>query len=831
MDYTLTDIARIVSAKQHIVEDNAVGHLLLDSRRIYTSRGVLFFALKGERRDGHQFLAEVYKKGVRNFVISEPAILELFPQANFLLVEDCLVALQTLATYHRKRFFYPVIAITGSNGKTIVKEWLYHFLHPEYNIVRSPKSYNSQIGVPLSIWQMGPEHELGIFEAGISLPGEMEHLQKMIEPSFGILTNIREAHNEGFLTMQEKAVEKSRLFASCTEVVYPKDHLGDEDFDFEKSCRFFNSNTELKFYSWSCKTTAWLSIKLIEKRSSGTLIKGVMDNKEMSIQIPFTDDASIDNAITCWCTLLAMEEKQERIKAGMRTLFPVNMRLELKKGNNHCTIINDSYSADLDSLEIALSFLDRQAAGAQKTVILSDFLQTGHLPERLYDHIYELTRKHAITKFIGIGEQISAQLHKHVLVNGENRVELFPTTEAFIKQFRSTQFRDEVILVKGARVFRFEQIVSLLEQKLHQTILEINLGAVLHNVKEYQKFLQSSTRIMAMVKAFSYGSGGAEIASFLQFHKLDYLAVAYADEGVELRKADVSMPIMVMNPEENAFENIVEYSLEPELFSIEILQSFDDFLKRSGLQQFPVHIEIETGMNRLGFATTDVANLAKRLQHSSMKVQSVFSHLAASEDPDQDEFTRHQFNELKNVITELEEKLGYRFLKHIANSAAIVRHPELQMDMVRLGIGMYGIDTTGNKKLQLQSVATLKSTVAQVKELKKGETVSYNRAGKINKDSVIATIRLGYADGYPRRLGNGVGKVLIRGKQAPVIGTVCMDMIMADVTGIGGVQAGDEVIIFGQQLPVQSLAKWAETIPYEIMTGISQRVKRVFYEE
>jgi alanine racemase len=509
------------------------------------------------------------------------------------------------------------------------------------------------------------------------------------------------------------------------------------------------------------------------------------------------------------------------------------MRLELKKGINNCSIINDSYSADLSSLEIALNFLDQQSAGTKKTVILSDFLQSALPDKELYKHILLNLRKHHVARMIGIGERISNSFQYLFLKpDKELHIELFASTADFIKQFRSFQFKDEAILIKGARIFTFEQIVQLLEQKVHQTVLEINLNAIAHNLKEYQKQLLPSTKVMAMVKAFAYGSGGAEIAGILQYHKVDYLGVAYADEGVELRKAGITLPIMVMNPEESAFESIIENDLEPEIYSFELFHSFSSFLQREGLQQYPIHIEIETGMNRLGFATTEMDKLADELlSTSSFKVQSVFSHLAASEEAEQDAFTDEQFKRFKQASEQLQEKTKYPFIRHIANSAATIRHPQLQMDMVRLGIGLYGVDSTNSAKLNLETVATLKSTVAQLKHLKAGESVSYNRKGIIKKDSVIATIRIGYADGYSRRLGNGIGKILIKEKLVPIIGTVCMDMIMVDATDIPAVKEGDEVIIFGNELPVQHVAQWAETIPYEIMTGVSQRVKRIYFEE
>jgi len=820
LKYTLDHIASIVGSASVVAAD-PVEYLLLDSRKIYSPATSLFFALKGQRRNGHQFIAEVYKKGVRNFVISDPIDTSVWPDAGFVVVKNTLAALQQLAAYHRKQFEdIPVIGITGSNGKTIVKEWLYQLLQEDFNIVRSPKSYNSQIGVPLSVWQMNRQHTLAIFEAGISQPGEMEKLERVIEPSFGILTNIGEAHNEFFADKEEKLAEKLKLFLNCDVVFGNEQYFGHR-----------KNSDKTRFITWGRSANNELIIKNIDKKRDHTVITYTCPVLEDQITIPFTDDASIENAITCCLVSMHFNLSDEKRKEKMKNLQPVNMRLEFKKGINHCNIINDSYSADLSSLEIALNFLNQQKAGTQKTVILSDFLQSSLADRDLYSFILDSLQKHHISRFIGIGSRITHELGS-AKTTGPMTIELYPSTGEFLKQFRSSQFKEETILIKGARVFEFEKIVQLLEQKVHQTVLEINLNAIAHNLKEYQALLAPSTRVMAMVKAFAYGSGGAEIAGILQYHKIDYLGVAYADEGVELRKAGITLPVMVMNPEESAFELLVEYNLEPDIYSFDLLHAFDAFLQNEGLQQFPVHIEIETGMNRLGFATEEIPKLANYLHKaSSIKIQTAFTHLASSEDPKEDSFTFTQLEKFLAASAALEKTIGYTVLKHIGNSAAIIRHASLQLDMVRLGIGLYGVDSAETHKLDLQPVATLKSTVAQIKHLKAGESVSYNRKGIIKRDSVIATIRIGYADGFSRRLGNGNGKMWLKGKLVPVIGTVCMDMTMIDVTGIDNIQEGDEVVIFGKELPVQQLAEWAGTIPYEIMTTISQRVKRVYFEE
>ena len=823
MHYSIENIARIIDAETAVLRDSSIEHLLLDSRKVHSPANSLFFALKSARRNGHHYIPELYKTGVRNFVISDPVDPEVYPEANFLRVDDTLIALQQLVAHHRGQFSIPVIGITGSNGKTIVKEWLYQLLQDAHSIVRSPKSFNSQIGVPLSVWQMEKGHTLGIFEAGISEQGEMLRLEKIIRPTIGILTTIGEAHSEGFIDQEHKFREKLSLFRNSGVLLGRNTDIAARREVIEML------GGELRVITWGPEENNEFIVREITKSERATSIRMADHAGETNLTIPFTDDAAIENAITCYCVLRVLETDPQTISEGLQHLQPVNMRLELKKGINQTAIINDSYSADLSSLEMALGFLDQQSQGTKKTVILSDFLQSALSDEELYEFITLSLKKHNVTRLVGIGERISAQLKA-----GEEGIEteLYSSTEDFIKKFRTSHFKDETILVKGARVFAFERIVQLLEQKVHQTVLEINLNSIAHNLKEYQRFLQPETKLMAMVKAFAYGSGGAEIAGILQFHKVDYLAVAYADEGIELRKAGISLPVMVMNPEETAYAPMAEYDLEPEIFSFNILQSLDTFLQREGIQQYPVHIEIETGMNRLGFDSGEINKLGDLLRASrSFHVKSVFTHLAASEEASQDEFTTEQFRKFEKAAVLLQEKLGYSFLRHIANSAAVIRHPQLQMDMVRLGIGLYGVDSAESNKVNLQTVATLRSTIAQLKNLKAGESVSYNRKGVVDRDSVIATVRLGYADGYPRRLGNKSGKMYIKGKLAPLIGSVCMDMTMIDVTDIPGVREGDEVIVFGKEIPVQQLAEWAGTIPYEIMTGISQRVKRVYFEE
>lgn len=831
MSYSIKYIAAVTGAEfLQFRQDVTIEHLLPDSRRLIFPATSLFFALKGPRRDGHVFIADLYERGVRNFIVSNKPDTTPYPEANFLLVNDSVQAMQQIAAMHRRQFHIPVIGITGSNGKTIVKEWLNQLLMEKFNIVRSPKSYNSQIGVPLSVWQMNTDHELAIFEAGISIPGEMEKLEKVIQPAIGIFTNIGEAHGEGFTSHRHKALEKAILFRQCEKIIYNKDAtLPYIDFTGRDHTLF---RQDAEFFSWSRKENATLRIRKEDRTADATTITASYQNEDVNITIPFTDNASIDNAITCWCTLLLLGIPGTVIQSSMRQLHAVSMRLELKKGAGNCSIINDSYSADISSLKIALDFLAQQKQHAKKSVILSDFLQGGMREDEMYKAIADSLQQYNIYRFIGVGPVISR--HAAVIRESVKDASFFVSTEELRKALPHLHFRDEVILLKGARVFEFEKIVQSLEEKLHGTVLEIDLNALAANVKTYQQLLQPGTRLMAMVKAFAYGSGSYEIANTLQFHKVDYLGVAYTDEGVELRKAGITIPIMVMNADDAGFDGLVQHNLEPVVYDWNMLHHLEEYLRREGLGSFPVHIEIETGMNRLGFAVEEIELLAANLAVGPFVVKSVFSHLAASEDPQHDQFSEQQVRLYEQACAVLQQYLPYPFLRHIANTAAIRRKPHWQFDMVRLGIGMYGIDSTigpEDESLPLQEVSTLKSTIAQIKHVREGETVSYGRKGIAERDKVIATVRVGYADGYPRSLSNGRGRIWVSGRLAPVIGVICMDMTMIDITGIPGVKEGDEVTVFGKELPVKEVAAWADTIPYEILTGISQRVKRVYYQD
>jgi alanine racemase len=840
MSYTIRHIAGIMEGEfLRFRGDDMIAHLLLDSRRLIFPASSLFFALRGPRRDGRGYMEELYRRGVRNFVVMESVDTRDIPEANVIKVADTLVALQRLAAWHRAQFSIPVIAITGSNGKTIVKEWLNQLLEGGYYIVRSPKSYNSQTGVPLSVWQLQPAHELAIFEAGISRRGEMRRLEAMIRPTIGIFTNLGEAHSEGFDSLAEKAGEKLQLFAGAEVLVY----CADQPETVRAMATFSGSGAGPKLFSWGQGQDVAVRIDSIEKKNGWTTIAGRHGapgtGPELSFSIPFTDEASIENVMHCVCVLLWLRRPVEEIRQRLQQLAPIAMRLELKSGINHCSIINDSYSADLSSLAIALDFLSQQQQHARRSVILSDILESGRSGTELYAEVGRALQQKKVDRLIGIGDRISA----HTARIGEwfgGELVVYPTVEAFRQDLHRLHFHDETILLKGARIFEFEEIDRLLTEQIHQTVMEIDLNAMAGNLRAYRQLLQPATRVMAMVKAFAYGSGSFEIANLLQFHGVDYLGVAYADEGVALRKAGIRMPIMVMNTENSGFDPLVQYNMEPVIYSFPLLWSFDRWLKKEGILTFPIHIELETGMNRLGFPAQEWDELLRVLPAAAFTVQSAFSHFAASEEAQQDAFSLQQAEAYLGMAARLEGVLGYSFIRHIANSAAIIRLPQLQLDMVRLGIGLYGIDPAGGaqpggeggagRQPDLQEVSTLKTTIAQIKHLHEGDTVGYNRRGLAGPGTVIATVRIGYADGYSRNLGNGIGKMWVKGRLAPTIGSISMDLTTIDITGIPDVNEGDEVIVFGKELSVSQLANWAQTIPYEILTGVSHRVKRIYFE-
>lgn len=827
--HTVKELATVIDAELILGNEHHPGIMFLetDSRKVSNPNQSLFFAIAGERRDGHHYIPELFAAGVVNFVVTKrEAVIEGIP-ANFLVVKDSLKALQLLAAWHRNQFSIPVIGVTGSNGKTIVKEWLYQLLRENYHIVRSPKSYNSQIGVPLSVWQITSDDNLGLFEAGISKPGEMVELEKMIRPTIGIFTNIGSAHDENFSNQEEKIKEKMLLFANVNKLIYCRDYQQIHEVVTNSGIL----NPSVSVFTWSKKARADLQVGRIARSEHETEVQAIYKNSFLSIRIPFTDDASIENAIQCWALLLLLDVSNDVIEQRMELLSPVAMRLEMKEGINNCSVINDSYNSDLGSLTIALDFMNQQKQHRKRTIILSDILQSGKDEVQLYQQVANLLQQKEVHRLIGIGPAISRQKEVFEL----DKI-FYPDTESFLRELNYNSFGNETVLIKGARSFGFESISRALQQKAHETVLEINLNAVVHNLNLFKSRLKPETKLMVMVKAFSYGSGSFEIANVLQFHRVDYLAVAYADEGVELRKSGITLPIMVMNPEEQSFDAMINYSLEPEIYSFRILHQFTEALRSRDAatdhKRFPVHIELDTGMKRLGFEEAELNELIVRLKNNKfIKVNSIFSHLVASEDQEHDAFTREQIKLFKTMSDAIVSHFSYPILTHILNSSGILRFPEAQLGMVRLGIGLHGVASTVHEQRQLQMVATLKTTISQVRQVKAGETIGYSRRGVATKDMTVATIGIGYADGLNRRLGNGVGKMMVLGQLAPVVGSICMDMTMIDISGIPNAKEGTEVIVFGSSPSILDISAALGTIPYEVLTGISERVKRVYFHE
>ncbi len=789
--------------------DASIQNLVIDSRKAIVSEGSVFFAISGPRNDGHQYISDLYHTGIRQFVIEKVIDLRNFADANVLLVDSSIDALQSIARAHRSNFDIPVIGVTGSNGKTIVKEWLYQLLSPDHPTVKNPGSYNSQIGAPLSVWAMQSSHQLGIFEAGVSMPGEMEKLEKIIVPTLGVFTNIGTAHDEGFENSQQKINEKLKLFTHVKVLIYCSDH-----FEIDQAVR----QAAIPSLRWGRKEGAQI------KLTGDSLVEVNYQMKSFKLSFPFVDKASLENSFHCVAVMLHLGYDADVIQKRISNLQPVSMRLQLKEGINNSQIIDDTYNNDLAGLQISLDFLTSQQK-KKKSVILSDVLQSGTSEADVAKSIESMLRKNGVTRFIGIG----SALHSHTKKFGNTSVNsFFKTTEEFVKQFDFSSIENEIVLVKGARVFQFEKIVQRLQRKAHGTIMEIDLSKMIQNLNFFKSKLKPGVKIMAMVKAFAYGSGSEEVANLLQYHKVDYLGVAYADEGFELRRKNISLPIMVMNPTEESFESLLSNKLEPAIYSLKMLKAFAAFLNSRNAS---IHIEVETGMQRLGMRENDMDEVLEILrENKNIHVASVFSHLAGSDESIHDVFSKEQFDRYQKFYNRLSSELNAKPLRHLLNSAGILRLPDFQMDMVRLGIGLYGIDPTAENFSGLQPVATLKTVISQIKEIREGETVGYGRKGKAEKNMTIATIAIGYADGFSRSFSRGKGFVLVNGKKAPVIGNVCMDMTMIDISEIRA-REGDDVIIFGDDLPIHDVAQSIGTIPYEILTNTSARVKRVFVAE
>jgi len=799
----ICDILRVKPAQQ--VSNDPIKALVYDSRRV-TGDHELFIALQGTHHNGHDYIEKVYKQGVRNFLIEEDVNCAVLKEGNFIRVENCLKSLQKIASAQRSKYQCPVIGITGSNGKTIIKEWLATLLGEDYRVVKSPKSYNSQLGVPLSVWEMSENHEVAVFEAGVSKKGEMSALQKVIQPTIGIFTNIGDAHSEGFSSLKEKLKEKAELFDDTSINICRLSH---------KPVMDVLSAKKGKLITWEINDEEAL-INIIPKNRNYTFEYG--GNKH-SFNIDLTNPYDLENIFHGIVCAILLEVSQKSIQRGLDKIRAVPMRLELKRGLNDCYILDDSYNNDLLGLGIALNYLKQQPTKQQTVVVLSDILQAGKPDAELYSAVNQLLISHDVELLIGIGHKISLAKDQFSM-----RLNCFESTDDFIKT--APQFSNQAILVKGARDFRLERVVGYLEEKNHGTVLEVNYESLLHNLSLFRERLNPKTKLMVMVKAFAYGVGVDEIAHLLQYHQVDYLGVAYLDEAINLRRKGIKLPIMIMNVDWESFKLVETFSLEPEIYSLPMIHRYLADCDNPP----PVHLKIETGMNRLGFGDEDMEELLDLL-HSNphLKVAGIFSHLSSAEDAHEDEFTKAQAQKFENSFTKIAEVLGYQPIKHIVNSAGIVRWPDLHFDMVRLGIGLYGFDSS--QELDgLKPISTLKTKISQIKSVKETDTVGYNRKGKISGSGLVATVAIGYADGYSRAFGNGKAYMLLNGQKAYTVGNICMDMTMLDVSHLK-VTEGDEVIVFGENPPIHQLAEWADTIPYEILTNVSQRVKRVFVSE
>lgn len=822
-ELSISELANAAQAIEVVGNSNSlITKLVMDSRKIISASQAAFIAIKGDHHNGHDYLNEAHKAGIRVFIIEEKNKILPLENCVFIIVKNAVAALQSIAANHRHQFQIPIIGITGSNGKTIVKEWLNQLLAEDYNIVRSPKSYNSQIGVPISILAIESSHTLGIFEAGISLPSEMERLQKIIDPTIGIITNIGEAHLENFIDQTSLINEKIELFKSCDVII------SNGNIPLLNEALFKNFHNA-RILTWGSNNQCDLFVEHVSIHAQNARLDLHYLDQKISFNIPFTDKASIENACTCILTLLHIGIDIQTISERIGRLSPVSMRLQLIEGMHNSLLINDAYSSDLQSLEIALDFMKRHSGSKPTCVILSDVLQSATPEHELHNRICKLLVSKNIDQFVGVGHSMIKNQSVYAQINHSS---FFETTADLADFLKPNDYSGKIILIKGARDFKFEKIVSSLQERTHQTVLEIDLNAMRHNLLYFKEKLEKNVKLMVMVKAAGYGAGAKEVAELLEFNKVDYLAVAYTDEGVALRHAGISLPIMVMNAELTGHEALIKHRLEPEIFSLRSLQQFLTALAEMKVSEpFPVHLKLDTGMHRLGFSEEELPELLDKLTTTQqIKIASVFTHLVASDSKAHDDFTKQQLNSFERMCDLIDSSLSYRPIRHACNTGAIQRFPQAQYDMVRLGIGLYGISAHEPEQDKLETVSTLKTSISQIKKIKAGESVGYNRSFIAKSDSTIATIPLGYADGLRRSLSNGNGSVWINGKNCPIVGNVCMDMTMVDISETNA-NEGDEVIVFGRQISLSAFAKNCETIPYEILTSISQRVKRIYLEE
>lgn len=818
--YTSGQIAQLVGASLIGPADVGVNTLLTDSRRLIFPLGTLFFALKTSSNNGQRYIPELYRLGVRAFVVHPDFVTEIYPDAAFIVCEDVLDALQQLAAHHRNRFSYPVVGITGSNGKTVVKEWLYQMIHARLHTVRSPRSYNSQIGVPLSVWQMNGHYQVALIEAGISKRGEMARLERIIKPQFGIFTNLGRAHDEGFDSLGEKARQKAILFSGSEKIIFCYDHSEVRQTLFE-----LVKNDKSRLLAWSF-------IKgedAIFVNRQGKKLNIAFDGEPAVFDLPFGDEGSVENCIHALICAWHLGIPIAELQTAVQQLSPIEMRLQERRGISGNLLINDFYNSDPESVRIALDLLMQQPAERPKVVVISEFEGlSGSEMEEQYRKVVDVLNSMPLKEVVCVGgnwlNYFAGLAHeKHVYLS----------TEELLADLSQRNWQNSAILLKGARKYHFENIAEQVQEQVHQTWLEINLSAMAHNLRYYRSCIKPQTKTMAMVKALSYGSGTVEIARWLQYNRVDYLAVAYVDEGITLRTGGITLPILVMNPDVMGFARMIEYHLEPELYSERMVREFLRVAEaeHTGSEPYPIHLKVETGMNRLGIESRDLNGVLEIIRgNSGVKVASIFSHLAASDNPEFDEFTRRQVSAFGNMAKAAEVKLGYPIMKHIANTSGVARFPEAQFDMVRLGIGLYGAANSTAEQQHLKTVSQWFTRVSQIKHIKSGESVGYSRGFVAEKPVTIATLPVGYADGYFRVLSNGKAEVVIAGNRAPVVGRICMDMLMVDVTNLT-VAEGDVVELLGDNITVKEMATAAQTIPYEIFTHISGRVPRVYVSE
>ena len=821
MKYSVEQITTLTGAHRYGTARGDIAFLLTDSRSLSFPEETLFFALRTKHGDGHRYIADLYNRGVHNFVV-ETLPETLHEDANYLLVPSSLAALQRLAERHRDEFDIPIVGITGSNGKTVVKEWLYQLLMPSMHTTRSPRSYNSQIGVPLSVWRLDEDSKVGLIEAGISQPGEMQRLADIIQPTVGVFTTLGQAHQENFTTTEEKCREKFLLFQNSDVLIYPSDD--DTVFRVLKKSDFSG-----KRLGWSLTdSSAPFYVSSIEHAADHTTIHYTYEGKEGTYTLNYISEASIENSITCAVTALYLGLTPDELAERMDSLEPVAMRLEVKEGRNGCTLINDSYNSDLASLDIALDFMHRRPdhKGRRRTLILSDIIQSGISDKELYRQVSDLAVSRGIDKFIGIGHAVKDNAN---LIKIDRSI-FFEDTAEFLESSDFEKLHDEVILIKGARSFSFDTITEQLVEKVHETTLEVNLSALVRNLNWYRQRMAQGTKLVCMIKADGYGAGAIEIAKTLQDHRVDYLAVAVADEGVALRNAGITSNIIIMNPEMTAFKTMFDYDLEPEVYSFRLLEALRQAARKEGITGWPIHVKLDTGMCRLGFhPIDDMPRLVDFLKNqSALTPRSVFSHFVGSDSDEFDEYSARQFDLYTKGADTLQAAFSHHIIRHICNSAGIEHFPDRQMDMCRLGLGLYGINPRNNQIIN--NVSSLKTTILQMRNVKAGCSIGYSRRTILERDSVIAAIPIGYADGLNRHLGNRNGYCLVNGQKAEYVGNICMDVCMIDVTGID-CHEGDSVEIFGDNLHVTELSDRLDTIPYEILTGISNRVKRIYFEE